>query len=57
MLRKPFRVLGKRLAVQANVDNVLDVDDPIVVDATATKRYRFLYPNPRTWSIEATYTF
>lgn len=57
MLRRPFKVFGKRVVVQANVDNVMDVDDPIVADATETQRFRFLYPNPRTWSIEATLQF
>ena len=54
MAAKNLRVLNRRVRFQANLDNALNVNDPIVVDADDTTAYRFLYPTPLRWSVSAT---
>jgi hypothetical protein len=39
------------------VDNLLNVNDPITVDADLSGQYRFLYPTPFRWTISATVNF
>ena len=57
LLRKPVTVLGRRVQLQANFDNILNVNDPVVADADAIGQYRFLYPTPFRWSLSATVGF
>lgn len=54
MAAKNLRLLNRRIRVQANLDNALDVNDPIVADADDTTVYRLLYPNPLRWTLSAT---
>ncbi len=54
MAAKNLRVLNRRVRVQANLDNALNVNDPIIADADDTGAYRFLYPNPLRWTLSAT---
>jgi iron complex outermembrane receptor protein len=54
MAAKNLRLLNRRVRLQANLDNVLNVNDPIIVDADDTGAYRFLYPNPFRWTLSAT---
>ena len=54
MAAKNLRVLNRRVRVQANLDNALNVNDPIIADADDTVVYRFLYPNPLRWTLSAT---
>lgn len=54
MAAKNLRVLNRRVRVQANLDNALNVNDPIIADADDTAVYRFLYPNPLRWTLSAT---
>jgi len=58
MLAKNFR-LGQttRLRVQFNLDNALDEDEPITVDADQVRAYRVILQTPRRWSITSTLTF
>lgn len=57
LLRKPVTLLGRRVQLQANLDNILNVNDPVVADADASGQYRFLYPTPFRWSLSATVGF
>lgn len=57
LLRKPVKVFGRQVQLQANVDNLLNVNDPITVDADLSGQYRFLYPTPFRWTISATVNF
>lgn len=57
MAAKSAKLWGRNVRFQANLDNILNVNDPIVVDADETGRYRFLYPNPFRWSVSMTATF
>jgi outer membrane receptor protein involved in Fe transport len=57
LLRKPVRVFGQRVQLQANLDNVLNVNDPIVADADTSGALRLLYPDPFRWSLSATVNF
>ncbi len=57
LLRKPVRVFGRQVQFQANLDNILNVNDPVVADADASGQYRFLYPTPFRWSLSATVNF
>jgi hypothetical protein len=54
MAAKNLRLMHRRVRLQANLDNVLNVNDPIVVDADDNGAYRFLYPNPFRWTLSAT---
>lgn len=54
MAAKSLRVLDRRVRFQANFDNVLNVNDPIVADGDDFGAYRFLYPNPFRWTLSAT---
>jgi iron complex outermembrane receptor protein len=57
LLRKPARIFGRPVQFQANLDNILNVNDPIVADADVNGQYRFLYPTPFRWSLSATVNF
>lgn len=57
LLRKPVKLLGRQVQFQANLDNVLNVNDPVVADADINGQYRFLYPTPFRWSLSATASF
>lgn len=57
MLRKRVAWGRRSVQLQANFDNILNVNDPIAVDADLNGGYRFLYPNPFRWSLSATYNF
>ena len=54
MAAKNLRLMNRRVRLQANLDNVLNVNDPIIVDADDTGAYRFLYPSPFRWTLSAT---
>ena len=56
-LRKPVRIFGRQVQFQANLDNLLNVNDPVVADADINGQYRFLYPTPFRWSLSATVNF
>ena len=47
----------QRLRVQLNVDNLLGEDELIVTDADQDRAYRYVFQNPRRWSVTATYSF
>jgi hypothetical protein len=58
MLARTFRVSDKlRVRLQCNLDNLLDEDDPIIVDADQLRAYRVILQIPRRWSITSTLTF
>ncbi len=57
LFRKSAPVFGRRVQFQANLDNVLNVNDPILVDADINGPNRFLYPNPFAWKLSATVAF
>ncbi|MBL9206701.1 MAG: TonB-dependent receptor plug domain-containing protein [Opitutaceae bacterium] len=57
LIKKPARLFGRQVQFQANLDNLLNVNDPIVVDADINGQYRFLYPTPFRWSLSATMNF
>ena len=58
MLAKNFRLGQKtRLRLQINLDNVLDEDEPITVDADQVRAYRVILQTPRRWSLTSTFTF
>lgn len=54
MVAKSLRLLNRRVRLQANLDNLLNVNDPIIADGDDTGAYRFLYPNPFRWTLSAT---
>ncbi len=57
LLRKSVPIFGRPVRFQANFDNILNVNDPILVNADAGGQYRWLYPNPFRWSLSATTKF
>lgn len=57
LLRREFKLVHRPLQVQANLDNLFDLDDPIVADADTSGGLRYLYPNPRRWSVSITWRF
>lgn len=58
MLSRSFRLNDRmRLRLQLNVDNLLDEDDPIVVDADQVRAYRVILQTPRRWSVTSTISF
>lgn len=57
VLKKNVRVLDRRVRLQANLENLLDEDDPIVADADLNGAYRHLYPSPFRWRLSATLDF
>jgi len=57
LVAKNLKVMNRRVRLQANLDNILNVNDPIIADADPTGAYRFLYPNPFRWTFSATVTF
>ncbi len=54
--QKTFRS-GRTWRIQLNVDNMLGEDDLIITDADQIRPYRYVYQNPRRWSITNTFTF
>jgi len=57
LLKKQLRLMNRRVRVQANFDNVLNENKPIVADADLSGVYRYLYPTPFRWSLSATLDF
>jgi outer membrane receptor for ferric coprogen and ferric-rhodotorulic acid len=58
MLAKNFRVGDRtRLRLQLNVDNLLNEDQPIVVDADQVRAYRVLLQTPRRFNLTSTLSF
>jgi outer membrane receptor protein involved in Fe transport len=58
MAARNFRMGDKvRVRLQLNVDNLLDEDAPIVVDADQNRAYRVILQTPRRWSLSSTFTF
>jgi hypothetical protein len=58
MLARNFRLSPKvRLRVQFNIDNLLDEDDPIIVDADQIRAYRVILQTPRRWAVTTTFNF
>jgi outer membrane receptor protein involved in Fe transport len=57
LFRKSVPVYGRRVQLQVNLDNILNVNDPILVDADVNGPNRFLYPNPFRWTFSATVAF
>lgn len=58
MFARNFRLNDKiRLRLQLNIDNLLDEDEPIVVDADQVRAYRVILQTPRRWSLTSTLTF
>lgn len=53
MAAKTLRFSNRRVRVQANFENILNVNDPIVADADDGGAYRHLYPNPFRWTLSA----
>jgi len=53
-----LRLSGKyRVRLQLNVDNLLGDDKLQVIDADQVRAYRYVFPNPRRWSVTSTVTF
>jgi iron complex outermembrane receptor protein len=59
MVRYGGRLTARRLdwRVQLNVDNLFNEDELLVTDADQTRAYRFVYQNPRRWSLSSTFSF
>ena len=59
MLRYGRRLTAQRIdwRVQLNVDNLFNADELLVTDADQTRAYRFVYQNPRRWSLSSTFSF
>jgi outer membrane receptor for ferric coprogen and ferric-rhodotorulic acid len=58
MLAKNFRIGDQaRLRLQLNVDNLLNEDQPIVVDADQVRAYRVLLQTPRRFNVTSTLSF
>ncbi len=59
MVRYGRKLTAKRIdwRLQLNVDNVFNEDDLLVTDADQTRAYRFVYQNPRRWSVSSTFGF
>lgn len=57
MFAKTLRLRDRRVRLQANLDNVLNDNDPIIADADENGAYRFLYANPFRWTFSATINF
>jgi iron complex outermembrane receptor protein len=59
MVRYGRKITAKRIdwRIQLNVDNLFDEDELLVTDANQTSAYRFVYQNPRRWSISSTFGF
>lgn len=48
---------GRTWRIQLNVDNLFDEDDLLITDADHIRPYRYVFQNPRRWSITNTITF
>jgi outer membrane receptor protein involved in Fe transport len=57
MFGKVIRRTQGRLRLQANLENLLNANDPIVADADETGALRLLYPTPFRWTLSALLTF
>lgn len=59
MLRYGRKITARKIdwRLQVNVDNLLDSDDLLVTDADQNRAYRFVYQNPRRWSVSSTFGF
>jgi len=57
MLAKSFRVSNYTVKFQLNVDNLFDHDDLIITDKDDTGTYRYLFQQPRRWSLTASLKF
>jgi outer membrane receptor for ferric coprogen and ferric-rhodotorulic acid len=58
MMARNFKLPGNiRMRLQVNVDNVLDEDELIVSDADQIRDYRYIFQNPRRWSVTGTFSF
>ncbi|MDO8542196.1 MAG: hypothetical protein Q7S40_17290 [Opitutaceae bacterium] len=59
MLRYGRKLTARKIdwRIQLNIDNVLNEDDLLVTDANEVRAYRFVYQNPRRWSISSTFGF
>lgn len=59
MVRYSRRIAAsnRELRFQLNVDNLLGEHDLLVTDANQDRPFRFVYQNPRRWSVTSTVTF
>jgi hypothetical protein len=57
MLGKEWRTRFGPFRTQLNVDNLLANDDLIITDKDNTGTWRYLFPQPRRWSVTVTKSF
>ena len=59
MVRYGRKITAKRIdwRIQLNVDNVFNEDELLVTDADQTRAFRYVYQNPRRWSVSSTFGF
>ncbi len=58
MLGYTFKLKARHsLRVQLNVDNILGEDKLLVTDADQLRSYRYVFQNPRRWSVTSTLKF
>jgi len=57
MLGKEWRTRFGPFRTQLNIDNLLDHDDLIITDKDNTGTWRYLFPQPRRWSVTVTKSF
>lgn len=58
MVGYTFKLKERRtLRVQFNADNILGTDKLIVTDADQLRSYRYIFQNPRRWSVTSTLKF
>ncbi len=59
MLRYGRKITARKIdwRIQLNIDNALNKDDLLVTDADQVRAYRFVYQNPRRWSVSSTFSF
>ena len=57
MLAKNLPIFGKKTRLQANFENVLNVNDPIRVNGVTATSVRLQYPTPFRWTMTATVQF
>jgi iron complex outermembrane receptor protein len=59
MIRYGRRLTARKIdwRLQFNVDNLLNADALLPTDADQTRAYRYVYQNPRRWSVSSTFGF
>ena len=59
MVRYGRKITARRIdwRVQLNVDNLFNEDELLVTDADQNRAFRYVYQNPRRWSVSSTFGF